>query len=119
MKQIISMVVLVTMVVVGGCARHKTVIIDPAGVDMGLYQRDLSECQQIAQQVDSQVGEGAIGGAVVGGLVGAIIGGPRSAERTAGVGAVLGGAKGAGSTKQEKELVLKNCLRNRGYRVLN
>ena len=119
MKAIIYSLLLVTLVVVGGCSKRQSVVIDPKGVDMGQYQQDLAECQQIAQQVDSEAGEGAIGGAVVGGLIGAIVGGQRSAERTAGVGAVLGGAKGAGATKQERELVLKNCLRNRGYRVLN
>ena len=102
-----------------GCARHQSVIIDPQGVDMGLYQRDLGECKQISLQVESETGKGAVGGAVVGGLLGAVVGGKRSVERTAGVGAVLGGAKGAGATREERELVMKNCLRNRGYKVLN
>lgn len=102
-----------------GCSHKKTVVIDPEGVDMGEYQRDLTECQQIAQQVESEAGEGAVGGAVVGGLIGAIAGGDRSMERSAGVGAVIGGAKGAGETRRERELVIKNCMRNRGYKVLN
>jgi hypothetical protein len=30
-----------------------------------------------------------------------------------------GGARDAAATRQEKDLVVKNCLRNRGYRVLS
>ena len=119
MKLIISSILLLCITVIGGCAKRQSVVIDPQGVDMGQYQTDLAKCKQISEQVESEVGEGAVGGAVVGGLVGAIVGGKRSIGRTAGVGAVLGGAKGAGATKKERELVIKNCLRNRGYKVLN
>ncbi len=119
MKVLVTSILLLTLTMVGGCSKRQSVIIDPAGVDMGQYQRDLAECQQITKQVESEVGEGAVGGAVVGGLIGAVVGGKRSVERSAGVGAVLGGAKGAGASAEERELVLKNCLRNRGYKVLN
>jgi hypothetical protein len=40
--------------------------------------------------------------AVVGGLIGAVAGGNRSVERSAGVGAILGGSKGAGATERER-----------------
>ena len=111
---------LLTLALVGGCAAGGSKpIIDPAGVDMGRYQYDLAECQQIAKQVDQKAGAGAVGGAVVGGLVGAITGNRERVKKSAGVGAVLGGAKGAGATQRERDLVVKNCLRNRGYRVLN
>ncbi len=102
-----------------GCATRKQVIIDPAGVDMAQFDVDLAQCQQVAEQVDQQAGKGALVGAVVGGLVGAALGDSRTAQRAAGVGAVSGGARGAGATKQEKDVVVKNCMRNRGYRVLN
>lgn len=105
---------------VAGCAGGGSKpIIDPAGVDMGRYQADLAECQQIAQQVDQKAGAGAVGGAVVSGLIGAITGNSERVKKSAGVGAVLGGAKGAGATARERELVVKNCLRKRGYSVLN
>jgi len=39
--------------------------------------------------------------------------------RGAGVGAVAGGARGVGSTNKERSRVVKNCLRNRGYQILN
>lgn len=120
MKGIWNSVILVSMLVSAGCASHRSdVIIDPAGVDMGRYQEDLAECQQIAQQVHQKTLGGAVGGAVVGGAVGGIVGGTESAEKGAGVGAVVGVARGAAATRREKQVVIKNCLRNRGYKVLN
>ena len=44
---------------------------------------------------------------------------PNSAERGAGVGAVTGGVRGAREGVRETERVVKQCLRGRGYRVLN
>lgn len=96
-------------------------IIDPQGVDMGRYQADLTECQAIADQVP--VGEravaGAAVGAAVGGAIGGIMGNRRTAVRSAGVGAVGGGVQGASSGMRERDQVIHNCLRGRGYRVLN
>lgn len=119
MKHIPLLLLCLSLLCMGGCSKRQSVIIDPKGVDMAQYERDLSECRQLAQQVDSQTGEGAAGGAVVGGLLGAVAGGERSVERTAGMGAVIGGARGARATREEREQVVKNCLRNRGYKVLN
>jgi len=103
-----------------GCASGGSgVVIDPAGVDKAQYERDLAECQEIAKQVDSKVVGSAAGGAVVGGAIGAILGGSSGAAKGAGVGAVGGTARGASSTEREKQTVVKNCLRNRGYKVLN
>jgi hypothetical protein len=39
--------------------------------------------------------------------------------RSAGVGAVGGGVQGAASGMRERDQVIHNCLRGRGYRVLN
>lgn len=121
MKYLVACAVITTTLVTAGCAgpRGSGIVIDPAGVDMARYEQDLAQCQQIAQQVESKVGGGAAGGAVVGGLVGAIFGDRHAAARAAGAGAVVGGARGVGATASEKRLVVKNCLRNRGYKVLN
>lgn len=62
---------------------------------------------------------GALGGAVIGGALGAIFGNSSTAGRMASGGAVIGGAGKAGEAEQEKGQVLRNCLRGRGYRVLN
>ena len=120
MKRIWYGVILASLIGAAGCAaRRADVVIDPAGVDMGRYQQDLAQCQQIAQQVRHHAVGGAVGGAVVGGAVGGIVGNGETAERGAGVGAVLGVARGARATQREKQLVIKNCLRERGYKVLN
>lgn len=103
-----------------GCASHK-IIIDKEGVDMSKYEQDLSTCREYADEVSTgeEAGKGAVGGAVIGGAVGAILGGRRGAETLGGVGAVTGAARGGAHGEREKDQVVKNCLRGRGYRVLN
>ena len=103
-----------------GCARHAQIIVDPQGIDMGLYQKDLAECERLADQVHSKVAQGIVGGAIVGALVGEIFGGRRnSTVRTSQLGALSGGLQGGSDTMHERERVLKNCLSDRGYRILN
>ena len=91
------------LIVIAGlaaCAGHKPggkVIVDMKGVDREQYQKDFDECSAYTSQVDGQ-------GKVVGGAAGA---------------AVVGGAKGVGETANERHAVVSNCLRNRGYAVLN
>lgn len=113
--------VLIGASALAGCASTDRVIVDPQGIDQAKYQQDLAECRQVADQVGTgrDAAEGAVGGAVIGGLLGAIFGNSRSAAVGAGAGAVVGGAGKAGDAQQEKEKVLKNCMRGRGYRVLN
>tara|TARA_Y200000002_G_C22323471_1_gene513581 strand:+ start:30 stop:401 length:372 start_codon:yes stop_codon:yes gene_type:complete len=109
-----------------GCAINRSFIdepiIDRKGVDMSRYYTDKAECQAYSDEVriGEKVARGAVGGAVVGGAIGAIVNrGPDSAERGAGVGAVTGGVRGAQEGVRESERVVKQCLRGRGYRVLN
>ena len=117
--------VLVFAFVMSGCSSHNSppggVIVDMKGVNPADYQRDLNECSAYAQQVDTtgKVGGNAAGGAVVGGAIGAIFGGPEGAARGAGAGAVGGGAHGVEQTVAERHQVVANCLRHRGYSVLN
>ena len=96
-------------------------IIDPQGVDMARYEVDVNECEAIADQVPvaDRAVVGAATGAVVGGAVGAVLGNRASATRGAGVGAIGGGLKGASSGLSERDRVIHNCLRGRGYRLLN
>lgn len=121
MKRSLYCISLLAISLIAGCAGsgHSKPVIDRAGVDMGQYQTDLVACEQIAQQVQQKAGAGAVGGAVVGALVGSIFGDSRSAMKSAGAGAVVGGAKGGVATHREKAVVVKNCMRERGYRVLN
>ena len=97
------------------------IIIDTQGVDMRQYHEDLTDCRAYADQV--AVGErtvkSGVGGAVIGGAIGAIVGNSNTAQKGAGVGAVTGVVKGAKSGHREKRTIVRNCLRGRGYRVLN
>jgi len=120
MRIIFHSFLLLSLLSIAGCgSRHHQVIIDPKGVDMGQYQQDLNSCTQIAQQVEQKAGEGAVTGAVIGGVIGAVVGNSRTVQKVAGVGAVKGGVGGAMQTNKEKKRVVKNCMRGRGYKVLN
>ncbi len=107
-----------------GCAgrsHNHGIIVDTKGVDPSAYQRDLAECSQFAEQVNTgeKVAKDTVGGAVIGGAIGATVGNSDTAQRSAGAGAVLGASKGVGASAREKRTVIRNCLRGRGYRVLN
>lgn len=118
---ILCPVLLAPVVLLVACRAGPEVIVDPQGVDQAAYQRDLAECTTVADQVStgSSAGKGAVAGAVVGGAIGAIVGDRGAAARLGGVGAVVGGAQGAGQGARSRDQVLKNCMRGRGYHVLN
>ena len=103
------------------CTTTDEIIIDEKGVDQARYQQDLAECQGYSEQVKTgeKAARGAASGAAVGGAIGAIVGNSDSAAQGAGVGAVSGGARGLSRGEQDEIRVVKNCLRGRGYRVLN
>ncbi len=98
-------------------------IVDMKGVNRYQYEQDLEECSVYADEVN--VAGKAVGGAAAGAAVGAAVGAiwdghdGSSPERGAATGAVLGGAGGVGSGVTERSDVVKNCMRGRGYRVLN
>lgn len=116
-----TMTALLAAVALAACTTTDEIIIDQKGVNMSAYQQDLAECQAYSASVNTgeKTAVGAASGAVVGGLIGAITGGGEGAARGAGVGAVGGGAKGVSEGSQSEVQVVKNCLRGRGYRVLN
>lgn len=115
----LSLVVLAALAL-GACASRGP-IVDTQNTDMARYEQDLAQCRAYAGQVNTgtEAGKGAVGGAAVGAVLGAIVGNSSTAARGAGVGGVLGGARGASRGAGEKDAVVKNCLRGRGYRVLN
>lgn len=119
MKHLIPLVVAALSAV--GCTTTDEIIIDQKGVNMTQYQQDLAECREYAAGVKTgeKAARGAASGAVVGGLIGAVVGDSSDAAQGAGVGAVTGGAKGVSQGEREQVQVVKNCLRGRGYRVLN
>ncbi len=100
---------------------RKTPIVDTKGIDVARYNQDLAECETYASQVSraEPAVTGAATGAAVGGVLGAVVGNTSTAQRGAGVGAVSGGVRGAREGLAEQDMVLRNCLRGRGYIVLN
>lgn len=108
-------------VLVSCASNRRGPIVDMKGVDRDEYYADLQECESYADEV--QVAERAAGGAVTGavvlGTLGAILGNSNTAERMGGAGAVTGGVSGAADGMAERRVVVRNCLRGRGYRVLN
>jgi len=105
------------ILLVSACASHKP-IVDTKGVNMALYEQDLAECTELAEQVatEQKVAKSAAVGAAVGAAIGAIWG---NAGDGAASGAIDGGTAGGLDADHEKARVVKNCLRGRGYRVLN
>ena len=97
-------------------------IVDLKGVNRGQYEADLADCQAYADEVPlgKHVGTGAAAGAAVGAAAGAVSGANTTGiGQAAGVGGVYGGTiRGVGAV-HEKQQVLRECLRGRGYRVLN
>lgn len=108
-------------VLASACTTTDEIIIDQKGVNMARYETDLAECREYSAQVQTgkKAAKGAASGAVIGGAIGAITGDSRRAAEGAGVGAVTGGARGVGQGERDEIQVVKNCLRGRGYRVLN
>ena len=117
----LQLLVILPLVITAACTTTDEIIIDTKGVNMAHYETDLAECKAYTEQVavGEKTAKGAASGAVVGGAIGAITGNSSNAARGAGVGAVTGGAKGVSQGEQDKVRVVKNCLRGRGYRVLN
>jgi hypothetical protein len=109
-------VIMALSFVLPGCASKP--IVDTYNVDMVQYQKDLAECEDIARQVESGkiTAKSAAFGAGVGAAYGVIGGGVGTGAAT---GAVTGGAGGLLKQDDEKATVAKNCLRHRGYAVLN
>ncbi|QIL89004.1 glycine zipper family protein [Microbulbifer harenosus] len=114
-----------------GCAYQQeqvpgagNIVIDTYGVNMRQYQLDLADCRGLSTAARNDAGRRGVtraaGGALLGGALGAIIGDTSSAALAgAGAGALLGGVSGVGSSGAEASYITRNCLRGRGYRVLN
>ena len=68
------------------------IIVDTPGLDLNEYERDLSECDALAQQIDisRRTRYRAIGGVVVGIVVCAILGHSYSSQTIGGTSGVVG-----------------------------
>ena len=113
-------VTILALLVIQGCASNRY-IVDTKGIDLAKYEQDLAECKAYRGQVDNTgaVARSAGAGAIVGAAIGAIVGDSDTAAEIGGAAAVQAGAGKAVEGEHEKDRVVKNCLRQRGYKVLN
>ena len=118
----------IAAVALAGCTATSQPIVDTKGVDQSQFAQDKYECEQYADNAnvagDAAVGAlgGAAGGAALGAITGALVPGV-SAGGGAALGAATGGVVGLGagaySGVEQKREIYRNCMRNRGYSVLN
>ncbi|MDH4313649.1 MAG: glycine zipper family protein [Gammaproteobacteria bacterium] len=109
---------LLAALILAACSSHPEPIVDTKGVDMSLYEADLAECSAYSDQIRTEEGvaKGAAGGTVIGAATGAISG---DAGKGAGYGSILGATRSGLDADRDKQHVVKNCMRGRGYKVLN
>ena len=118
-----------------GAAQATNVVVDMSQVvDYTVYQTDLQQCEGLAVQNQPSapqreaVAGTAVKGAAVGAAAGAVSGGSgsKAAKKGAGIGVIAaasrnsqdGRAASANASAQTDQIV-KNCMRGRGYNVLN
>lgn len=108
------------VLLVAGCAAHPDPIIDTKGVDPERLADDWKECEAYTEEIvmAKGIGKGAAVGAAVGAATGAVSN-RRDVDEAAGMGAIYGGTRSGLEADREKQKVFKNCMRGRGYRVLN
>jgi uncharacterized protein YcfJ len=115
------------VIILSSCAGYSPVV-DPQSVENeDRYYRDQAECKNIASQNTStakNVAKDTVVGGAVGAGTGALLGvitGSVTTGLAAGavIGGVAGGAKGAYDSDKNYETIYRNCMRGRGYNVLN
>jgi uncharacterized protein YcfJ len=104
-----------------GCASYRPLVDRSSIPDQRQYEYDLSDCQAYARQVDpvASAGAGAVFGAIVGAALGAAVGDHHIAQDLAAWGAVEGAAAGASAGAGTQVDVIRNCMYQRGYAVLD
>jgi len=114
--------ILFAAILLTGCATNGGgaggILVDTKGKDSAQYTADDYECQHYAesQSVASNAAAGA--GALFGLLMGAVID-RQNMYQYARAGAVGGVAGGASHGIKNKDEIFRNCMRGRGYTVLN
>lgn len=113
-------------VLVGCSAQNIRPVVDSYNVDMNKYQKDLAECQTLAEH-ENPVGK-ALASALLAGAIGAATGAALGAPTgNSGYGAqvgataagVAGGAAGGAESARTMKGIVYNCLRARGYNPLD
>lgn len=119
--------ILVLMLFVLTACQTFNPVVDPATITDDRYFRDRAECRALAEANTNTVrdtGRNAVIGGAVGTGTGALLG-TISGSTTTGLamGAVIGGlagaSKGVYQSNRNFETIFRNCMRGRGYNVLN
>lgn len=130
MKIIKSLTLSLSFLLIVGCAGHRPIVdfkSSQSGKNAETYEVDLKECQEFAKNVN--VGGTTAAGAAIGAGVGAAFGAAvyaifgLDATDGAAFGAAMGGLQGAGtggaSAANSQITIINNCMKGRGYNVLN
>jgi outer membrane lipoprotein SlyB len=105
-----------------GCASYRPLVDSRSVSSPQRYEQDLRECQHYAAQVSP--GQSAVAGALFGALLGAAISGALGGnhyvtEHVAAAGAVQGAANGAAGGADAQVQIIRTCMSDRGYDVLD
>ncbi len=121
MDAIKTTILMLAILLAGGCAGQPDPIIDMKGVDRDQYAEDWAECESYTEEVlvAQGVAKGAGLGAAIGAAAGAIGGNSSDVAEGAGWGAIYGGTRSGLDADRMKQDVFKRCMAGRGYRVLN
>lgn len=120
---------IIFFVLLTGCAQttgYKPVV-DTYGDNRIQYiDYDMQDCQRIASQSSVAKGvaidglTGAVIGGATGAALGAIIGNPATGAAIGGtVGGIGGASKGGFEADANYKKIYRNCMRNRGHRILD
>ncbi|MCG7496501.1 glycine zipper family protein [Vibrio sp. Of7-15] len=119
-------VILLLPIIVAGCAYNQKPVVDTYNVDPVQYDKDYGECLTISENYDvsEDVKVNATNAAIVGTATGALAGWELdNAGGGALIGLAVGAAAGAGAgaavAKEKQAYVLRECLVQRGYNVLD
>ena len=118
-----------------GAAQATNVVVDMSQVvDYTVYQTDLQQCEGLAVQNQPSapqreaVAGTAVKGAAVGAAAGAVSGGSgsKAAKKGAGIGVIAAASRNSqnrraasANASAQMDQIVKNCMRGRGYNVLN
>jgi len=131
-----TMLSIASVMVIGIQTAHaNNVVVDMSQVqDYTQYQTDLQQCEGLAvqNQPDAPQRESVAGTAVKGAAVGATAGavsgrsGSKAAKKGAGVGVIAAASRNSrnrraasANASAQSDQIVKNCMRGRGYNVLN
>lgn len=122
MKRKAGSALAVVLALTGCSAQNVRPVVDTYRTDMVAYDRDLKECQSLAEH-ENPVAKAMIAALVVGAAgaaMGAAIGSPSGnadygAKAGAAMGASAGAAQGGADSARTMKGIVYNCMRQRGY----